>query len=119
MIEIKNTKNIGRGVFATIDIKKGTIIHISPVILIKGKELKSLESTIIDHYVFGWNKTTNALALGYGSLFNHRSFANVTYILNKKKLTITFKAVKNVSAGEQLFINYGYNPLEYLRKKKC
>lgn len=113
MIKVKNTKNFGRGIFATKNIKAKTTINISNVLVIKGDEYKNLEHTIIDHYVFAWNDEDCALALGLGSLFNHNDNPNVDYFLNKRALTITYKTVRPIRKGEQLFIDYGYDPMIY------
>jgi SET domain-containing protein len=44
----------GRGIFATKNIKKGTVIEISPVIVLTEKERKTIEETLLFHYVFEW-----------------------------------------------------------------
>ncbi len=100
---------MGRGVFCDyLYIENGSIIETSPVLLVLATE------TGLDSYIFEWTTKYNALALGFGSLFNHSTSPNVDYKLCKKDKTIKFYANKGISEGEQLFINYGYEPKEYL-----
>ena len=99
---------MGRGVFCYSRVKKGSIIEASPILLVPTTEIG------LDAYIFEWTTKYNALALGFGSLFNHSTSPNVDYKLCKKDKTIKFYANKGISEGEQLFINYGYEPEEYL-----
>jgi SET domain-containing protein len=98
----------GRGVFAAKNIKKGTVIEISPVIVLTEKERKTIEKTLLFHYVFEWgnDKKKAALALGYVSLYNHSYDSNCEYEMEFGKKLMTIKAVKDIKKGEELFINY-------------
>ena len=52
--------------------------------------------------------TTQAVALGLGSLFNHSTLnSNVGWIRDLSHQMIVYRALKDVSAGEELCINYG------------
>lgn len=57
-----------------------------------------------DGYVFGWGEGATALALGYGSLYNHSYDPNATTVETDDELVIT--AVRDIAAGEEIFINY-------------
>lgn len=48
----------------------------------------------------------SALALGYGSLYNHDNPANMRYEVDKEALLLLFIAAKDISPGEELTINY-------------
>lgn len=114
--KIKNTNEMGRGLFATKEMRKGEIVEVSPVILIPEVEARhAIGKTILTSYVFRWNEEYTALALGHGSLFNHDFEANVTYASNFSGKSIVFKTTRKVKKGEQLFINYGYQP-EYAKR---
>lgn len=106
--EIKNTRRLGRGVYATRNIKKGDVVEISPVIVVDNSSF--LNSTILNTYVFEWRRGSSVLALGVGSLFNHSKKSNVTYNPVFQENTIIFVARKNIKKGYQLFIDYGYDP---------
>ena len=115
MLKIKKCK-YGRGLFTTESIKKGEIVEVSPVIVIPASERKLVEFTEVQSYLFEWTGNKQALALGLGSLFNHSvQRRNVTWDCNYRRKTITFKALKDIKKGSQLFINYGYS----MRKVKA
>lgn len=108
MIKIIKTKKYGRGLFATKDIPANTVIEISELIVIPdGKQDRLLLKTDLKHYLYLFGKGS-ALALGFGSLFNHSDAPNVIWNMNEKKKRITFVTNKAIKKNEQFFINYGY-----------
>lgn len=111
MLEVRQSK-YGRGVFATRDIKSGELIHVAPVIVLSKEECGTIEGTILADYVFDWRRKYNncALALGYGSLFNHSYTPNAFYKLRTKEKTIEFFALTDIKAAEEIFTNYNGKP---------
>lgn len=111
MLEVKESK-YGRGVFATRDIQKGELLDASPIIVIPDEEYKYLKKTVLTNYVFWWGKNdhTRAVALGYGSLFNHSYTPNAKYKFKRKKETINFYAYTDIKAGEEILVNYNGDP---------
>lgn len=107
MIEVRKCK-YGRGVFATETIPKGTIIEVSPLLTFSKKEAKLIAKTTLQLYVYDFGKNRLSLALGVGSLFNHKTYNNVTYNTLRRKKVIEYRTTKKVRKGSQLFINYGY-----------
>ncbi|WP_342515092.1 SET domain-containing protein [Sporosarcina sp. FSL K6-1522] len=105
---IKDTGKYGRGVYATRDIKKGELIEASPVLVSCQDEWKYLEKTILFDYCFTWgnNYEHTAIALGYGSLFNHSYMPNATFVNNLDNLSIDFYAFNDIKEGEEITINY-------------
>jgi uncharacterized protein len=111
MLEVKQSQ-YGRGVFATQDIKKDTLLEVSPVIVFPKEEYKYLKKTNLINYVFWWGKNYDdcALALGIGSLFNHSNIPNAIFKRKRKKDTIDFYAYTDIKAGEEIRINYNGDP---------
>lgn len=109
---VARAKGRGRGVFTYNAIPDDTIIEIAPVIVMTGKERKLLDETLLHDYIFEWgdDHTECCMALGYVPLYNHSYESNCGYEMDFKKQTITIKTVKEVNAGEQLFINYNGDP---------
>lgn len=114
MLYIKHTKKYGRGVYSRSSIKKGQLIESSPILLIPHDEFNS--SSVLDLYVYKYDKNTAALALGFGSLFNHSDSPNIAYQVNYESNCIEFIAAKNIKAHSQLFIDYGYD-VRYARER--
>ena len=102
----------GRGVFATEDIAKGTVIEISPVIVLTAKERKIVEQTKLFNYLFEWgpNKKMACVALGYLSVYNHDYSSNCEYDMDFTDRTIKITTIKPVKKGDELFINYNADP---------
>lgn len=110
MLYLKKDKKYGRCVFSSKDIKKNEIVEISELILIKkDKEIKKIHETILNNYVYSYGPKWIAIALGIGSLFNHSKKPNIHYYKKNKKLY--FIAKKDIKKNNQLFIDYGYDPI--------
>lgn len=97
-----------RGVFTSENIKAGTIIEISPVIIMSSEERKLLDQTTLHDYIFEWDSDKNqcCMALGYIAVYNHSYTSNCEYEMDFENRLIQVKAVKDIKAGEELFINY-------------
>ena len=102
------TAERGRGVFTSADIDKGTVIEISPVIVMTREERKLLDQTLLHDYIFEWGVDPKGccMALGYIPLYNHSYRANCEYEMDYGQQLITVKSVRFIKAGEEVFINY-------------
>jgi uncharacterized protein len=105
-LEVRKSPGKGRGVFARKDIKKGTVFETVPMIVFANDEC---EGTKMATYVFEWTKTTSAIALGYGSLYNHSYQPNARYYDGRGQTKI-FMALRDIKAGEEITVNYNGNP---------
>jgi SET domain-containing protein len=94
-----------RGLLASQEIKKGSVIETCPTIIYK-KNTPVIEQTVFDHYVFDWDENHEAMALGYGALYNHSETPNVEFDFDTEKKTIIFAALRDIAKGEELMINY-------------
>ncbi|WP_366296230.1 SET domain-containing protein [Paenibacillus sp. AN1007] len=111
MIEVKQSKlgdggEFNRGVFASVDIAKGQLIHQAPVVPYPNEDHEHIEKTILEDYVFEYGANHTAILLGYGSLINHSYEPNATYDINFENHTFDFYAYKDIKAGEEILINY-------------
>jgi len=127
MIEIKTSPlsdgEFNRGVFATSDIKKGTLFHEAPVVPYPNDQHKYIEKTVLEDYVYEYGINHSAVVLGYGMLFNHSYEPNATYEINFDKHTFDYFAYKDIKAGEEILINYNgevddYEPLWFNKDKE-
>lgn len=94
--------------FTSEDIEAGTVIEISPVIIMSNKERELLDQTLLHDYIFEWGdkKDKCCMALGYVPVYNHSYESNCEYEMDFEQELISIKTVRQVKAGEQLFINY-------------
>lgn len=63
--------------FCTEDILADSVIEICPILIIPGEQAREIvRGYILYEYYFEWKKDSIALALGYGSLYNHAATPN-------------------------------------------
>jgi uncharacterized protein len=106
-IEVKRIKGKGRGVFARRLILKGEVIERVPVIVLPAEEVVS--GTTLANYAFKWGRGQAALALGYGSLYNHSDRPNARY-WDVGPQTKEFTALRDIEPGEEITVNYNGKP---------
>ncbi|KAJ2564289.1 hypothetical protein GGH12_002046 [Coemansia sp. RSA 1822] len=111
-LELRSHAQRGRGVFTQQAIAKGTLIHISPVLVFSQAEYSEHgKHTCLDHYTYCWKGGTFALALGLGSMFNHEpsGLENVGFVRDMDQALIKYVALRDIPAGDELCICYGLN----------
>ncbi|APZ96681.1 SET domain-containing protein [Fuerstiella marisgermanici] len=104
-IEVKQTKGKGRGVFARSFIPEGTEFERVPVIVMPDAEVLGPEGSVLANYVFEWGRGTVAMALGFGSMYNHSYSANARYD-DVGRQTKVYTALRDILPGEEITINY-------------
>ena len=115
-IAVGHTKKRGRGVFATSAFVPGQLIETCPVIVLKDDEI----GTALESYVFWWpgRPPGAALALGFGSLYNHSEDPNARTRIVKSLKQIHILAKKPIKSGEEILFNYDYPDGHYNFKVK-
>lgn len=108
MIEIRQTLQKGRGVFAICDIPVKTTIEIAPVIVMSNHDRKLLDQTLLHDYIFEWgeDKKQCCMALGYVPVYNHSYKSNCEYEMNFEEETIRIHTISEVKKDEELTVNY-------------
>jgi uncharacterized protein len=104
LICIRNVKGKGRGVFARRAIARGALIERVPVAIVPLKLLADPNDPALSRYFYEWGRNTVAIALGYGSLYNHSYTPNAVYLEGDK--IMTYRALRDIAAGEEITINY-------------
>ncbi len=105
-IEIKYTPRKGRGVFAREFIAAGTEFERVPVIVMPEDDVMNNNTdTVIQRYVFEWGRGKVALALGFGSMYNHSYKPNARYD-DIGRMTKVFSSVTDIHPGDEITINY-------------
>jgi SET domain-containing protein len=109
-IQVKRTKGKGRGVFARRLIRRGELIEKVPMLVLPVEEYHDgLGKTSLANYCFNWKEGTVALALGYGSLYNHSYRPNARYD-DVWPQTKEFTALRDIEPGEEITVNYNGKP---------
>ena len=99
---------MGNGVFTSQPIKTGTIVEMSPVIVMEHSDRLLLDQTLLHDYIFEWGdrKKQCCMALGYVPIYNHSFDSNCEYEMEFDEDFIRITAIKDIQKGEELFINY-------------
>ncbi|RMF01649.1 MAG: SET domain-containing protein-lysine N-methyltransferase, partial [Bacteroidetes bacterium] len=97
----------GRGIYTAQEIPAGSIIELCPVIVIPSRDLLAIHKTVLHDYYFLWGTTGEAaLALGYGSIYNHAATPNADYEMEFAEQQIRIFAKRDIAAGEEIMISY-------------
>lgn len=107
-ITIGNSEGRGRGVFAARRFEPGETIEVCPVLALSEADARTLDGTGLYDYYFGWGKDGKAaaIALGYGSLYNHSPSPNAIHRKHQADGFIAVTAVQRIERGEEIFIRY-------------
>ena len=91
---IASTTKMGRGVFTSENIEAGTILEVSPVIVMSREERKLLDQTRLHDYIFEWGVKKNqcCMALGYVPIYNHSYPSNCEYEMDFEQEQISIKS---------------------------
>lgn len=107
-LEVLNTVGRGRGVFARVPIAEGDVVEDCPVIVVPEEQVEAMGGTILHEYFFKWGGThdAGAIALGFGSLYNHSDSPNAMYVRKYALDMLTFVALRDIAPGEEITVSY-------------
>ena len=109
---VANSPLGGRGVFTLNEIPNKSLIEICPAIVLPEEDLPKIHETRLHDYYFLWGEKQDqcAIALGYGSLYNHSYHPNARYLLDYERNTIDIYSIQEIEEGEEITINYNGTP---------
>lgn len=98
----------GRGVFAARDIKADELIETCPMVVMDKKSVQHLDRTELENYYFEWGEDFEhgAIALGFGSLYNHSFVPNAYFDQDIKAHVIRVVALEDIPKGTEITFNY-------------
>ncbi|MCL4860229.1 MAG: SET domain-containing protein [Caldilineaceae bacterium] len=109
MLYIAESPGRGRGVFAQRQIHSGQLIERAPVIVVPAGQWEGMDRTVLFDYFFAWGEHS-AIALGYGSLYNHAYQPNARFVKHFSQQVIEFYALRAIESDEEILINYNVDP---------
>ena len=101
----------GRGVVAVEPIAAGTVIETAPVVPYKSphdvmpEPLLPRELADLPH---DWDEERGCLVFGAMQFSNHSPEPNAKFERNIEALTMTFTALRDIEAGEEITIDYDF-----------
>jgi len=109
--EVKRVPGKGLALFAVRNIAENEIIEECPILPLTPTERKHSEKTILNHYIYPWRSTRSAaVVFGYGSIYNHSFTPNADWKQNFKTSRMVYRALRDITAGEELTVNYNGEP---------
>lgn len=111
-ISVKESPGKGRGVFAQRNFRKGEVIETCPFIVLPSEEIDSLELTKLYNYYFAVDPDSKdaAVALGYGSRYNHSYNPNARYYKDFDNSLLKYVCIRDIQEDEEITINYHCDP---------
>ncbi len=100
----------GTGVFAARAIPVDGLVECCPVIVCPASQEALLDKTDLRGHYFSWDEGGLALALGFGSLYNHSWQPNAAYEHDYDLGVVRFYAVRRIARGDEITINYTGDP---------
>ena len=89
-------------------MSEGDLIEICPIVKLPDGDLTHIDQTTLYDYYFLWEEEgyRGCIALGYGSIYNHRIKPNSDLLFDYEDSTIKILANQAIASGEELFIDY-------------
>lgn len=94
----------GFGVYAIDDIKDNEVIEECPIIEMSRDEVKG---TVLMDYLFKVSADLYVLALGSGSIYNHRNQPNARWEYDQEKKIIRIVSTTAIEMGNEIYISFG------------
>ncbi len=96
--------------FAARALDDGDLVECCPVVVCPPHQEALLEETELRGLYFTWEDDAIAVALGFGSLYNHSWRPNARYELDHGLKVVRFFAVRAIDEGDEVTINYTGDP---------
>jgi uncharacterized protein len=95
----------GRGIFASRAFAAGEAIERCPVLVAEADDADAV-MLAFHGYVFDWEEGRVAIALGFGSLYNHDPDPNAEYEADHDEQELLIRARHEIAAGDEITIDY-------------
>lgn len=74
--------------------------------MVSGEDLALIHRTYLHDYYFMWKEGQGAIALGYGSIYNHATQPNADYRMDYDDRSISFYSLRTIATGDEITVNY-------------
>lgn len=105
VVRLGSSKKHGRGVFASRSFVAGEEIEQCPVLVAEADHAEAVMEALYG-YPFDWEEGRVAIALGFGSLYNHDPAPNAEYEADHDEELLIVKAKHDIAAGDEITIDY-------------
>ena len=107
LIEVRDSKLLGFGVFARVDLPKGSVIVRCFYLVIDDDDLQEINR--LNDYLFTSPdvKSDYLCVLGCGMIYNHGALPNAEWQIDDDNRFICFTAKSVIRSGEEILHDYG------------
>jgi SET domain-containing protein len=106
LIEVRPSPRHGLGVFAVERIDEGAVVERCHVLLLPPAEAEVVATGGLYGMMYDWPDGSSAVALGFGSLYNHDPEPNAEYTAHEDGPMLVIVARRTIEAGEEVTIDY-------------
>lgn len=110
---VKKIRGKGWGAFCSAVIPKDAIFHVSTLLVLNRQEARLMSGSALEPYWYEFGARGRAIALGLGSILNHSDEPNCSYHFSKVRRTLSFYALRDIPAHEELTHDYGWTSAAY------
>lgn len=110
---VKRIRGKGWGAFCSKRIPKNKVFNVTTLLVLSGREARLMSGSSLEPYWYEFGTKGRAIALGLGSILNHSDKPNCSYHFSKVKRTLSFYALRDIPAHEELTHDYGWNSAAY------
>jgi len=105
---IQSLPQKGRAMFAGEFIPAFSLIETCPMLIFNPQDGEHIKKTLLYDYYFEWGENSDriAIALGYGSLYNHSFEPNAEYQMDFENNNLLIYAITDIFAGQEICFNY-------------
>ena len=113
-ISPSSISHAGRGVFAGKEYKKGDCIEVCPMIVFSEPSIPHIDKTELAQYYYEWgdDHKKGAIALGFGSIYNHSYESNAMFVQDFIKNVINIIAITTIPKNTEITTNYNGDPID-------
>lgn len=109
-VRFGTSKIHGTGVFACRKFQRGDVVEVCPAVILPDRMVEP--GSPLDGITYAWGDATCAVALGYGSLYNHADRPNAEAVIDVDAQTVTIVAVRGVDEGDEVTVRYVPDPAD-------
>ena len=110
-IEIRRSDRNGWGVFARRDIKKHSLLEEVPIIVVDSEKVREIDEYLT--YAYDFDDNHIMIGLGFAGLYNHSFDPNAEWKKDPVNMVMEHFTIKDISAGEEILINYGEENISF------
>lgn len=109
-VDTSSIEGAGRGVFTFSHIKAGEVLEECHYVHMVETNFKAIDKMLQTYVFYNRKLKINCAVLGFGMIYNTSEDPSVCWEIDTIKDVFRYRALRDIEAGSELLINYGYIP---------